>query len=307
MHPACSHHRRRHQREPKKWNQACDYAINWILLDAGMTLPDGYLYLEEYRGKSAETVYEILQQGEGDEQSGETEQDVNEEDDSAREDQEEQEEEQEETAQPGDEGDGTGEDGENELAANSDPGLSGEIRDGQEGTSAGKGTENETDWDEALIQAAINARGMGKLPAGLELFIENRLNPKLCWQELLSRFIERSARSDYSWLSPNRRYLHQGLYLPSLKNSELSEIVIAVDSSASIDPAKLSRFAAEISGIMEQYPAIVHLLYCDTRVVRYEVFQRCDLPIEINPKGGGGTDYRPAAGCFHGMGANLVI
>jgi len=169
MHPACSHHRRRHQREPKKWNQACDYAINWILLDAGITLPDGYLYLEEYRGKSAETVYEILQQGEGDEQSGETEQDVNEEDDSDRdepEEQEEQEEQQEETAQPGDEGDGTGEEGENELAANSDPGLSGEIRDGQEGASAGKGTENETDWDEALIQAAINARGMGKLPGG---------------------------------------------------------------------------------------------------------------------------------------------
>jgi len=87
--------------------------------------------------------------------------------------------------------------------------------------------------------------------------------------------------------------LHQGLYLPSLKNSELSEIVIAMDSSASIDSVKLSRFAAEISGIMEQHPATVHLSYCDTRVVRYEVFQRCDLPIEIKPKGGGGTDYRP--------------
>ncbi|MBL4902077.1 MAG: hypothetical protein JKY62_05445 [Desulfocapsa sp.] len=56
MHPACNHHKRRQSREPKMWNRACDYAINGILLDAGFTLPDAYLYLEEYRGRSAESV-----------------------------------------------------------------------------------------------------------------------------------------------------------------------------------------------------------------------------------------------------------
>ena len=42
------------------WNRACDYAINPILLDAGLTLPDGFLLNERYRGKSADAIYELL-------------------------------------------------------------------------------------------------------------------------------------------------------------------------------------------------------------------------------------------------------
>ena len=39
MHPALQHHTRRAARNPKRWNMACDYAINPMLLDAGLTLP----------------------------------------------------------------------------------------------------------------------------------------------------------------------------------------------------------------------------------------------------------------------------
>lgn len=39
------------------WNRACDYAINGILLDAGITLPDGYLHHGQYADKSAENIY----------------------------------------------------------------------------------------------------------------------------------------------------------------------------------------------------------------------------------------------------------
>ena len=285
MHPACNHHRRRQKRDHKTWNKACDYAINWILLDADLTLPDGYLYLDEYRGKTAESVYEILCQGKNDEEPDETRQDINEDD---KPDQENSDNDAEQTA-----GDNEGAEPDDEPTPDGDPGLSGEIRDDPGGSGVGDGAGDEVDWDEAVIQAAVNARGMGKLPAGLELFVENKGCPRLCWQELLARFIEKSARSDYSWLTPNRRYIHLGLYFPSLKNSELNEIVIAVDTSGSITPAELAGFAAEISGIMEQYPATVHLLYCDAKVARHDTFQRCDLPIEIKPEGGGGTDYRP--------------
>jgi predicted metal-dependent peptidase len=94
-------------------------------------------------------------------------------------------------------------------------------------------------------------------------------------------------------MSPNRRYIHQGIYFPSLSNSELNRIAIAVDTSGSIVPDDLSQFAAEISEIMEQYPASVHLIYCDMKVQHYQVFERSDLPMTMKPKGGGGTDYRP--------------
>ena len=44
MHPALQHHTRRAGRSPKRWNMACDYAINPMLLDAGLTLPKDVLY-----------------------------------------------------------------------------------------------------------------------------------------------------------------------------------------------------------------------------------------------------------------------
>jgi predicted metal-dependent peptidase len=43
MHPALHHHVRRSGRDPKLWNQACDFAINPLLVDAGLSLPDGVL------------------------------------------------------------------------------------------------------------------------------------------------------------------------------------------------------------------------------------------------------------------------
>jgi hypothetical protein len=43
MHPALHHHVRRSGRHPKRWNQACDFAINPLLVDAGLSLPDGVL------------------------------------------------------------------------------------------------------------------------------------------------------------------------------------------------------------------------------------------------------------------------
>jgi hypothetical protein len=38
MHPALQHHVRRSRRDPKRWNEACDYAINPLLLDAGRVM-----------------------------------------------------------------------------------------------------------------------------------------------------------------------------------------------------------------------------------------------------------------------------
>ena len=48
LHRAFGHHWRRDSRDPKEWNVACDYAINPILVKAGMTLPDGALLDSEY-------------------------------------------------------------------------------------------------------------------------------------------------------------------------------------------------------------------------------------------------------------------
>ena len=61
MHPALHHHLRRSGRDPRRWNVACDYAINPLLVDAGLALPEGVLLENRFRGMSAEQIYNLLE------------------------------------------------------------------------------------------------------------------------------------------------------------------------------------------------------------------------------------------------------
>src|ERR1700741_3317116 len=61
MHPALQHHIRRAGRSPKRWNMACDYAINPMLRDAGLMLPKDVLYEARFVGMSGEEIYNLLE------------------------------------------------------------------------------------------------------------------------------------------------------------------------------------------------------------------------------------------------------
>lgn len=65
LHKALNHTTRRGERDHKKWNVACDYAINPIVLDNGMELPDCGLINPAYKDMSAEHIYDMLPDGEG--------------------------------------------------------------------------------------------------------------------------------------------------------------------------------------------------------------------------------------------------
>ncbi|WP_411860362.1 DUF2201 family putative metallopeptidase, partial [Cupriavidus sp. TA19] len=67
LHPANGHCWRRGVRDPDRWNRACDYAINPLVLNAGLQLPAGALIDGRFLGKSAEEIYAMLRQ-EGSEQ-----------------------------------------------------------------------------------------------------------------------------------------------------------------------------------------------------------------------------------------------
>src|SRR3984957_4929350 len=62
MHPAMQHHTRRGNRDPELWNDAADYAINPILTEAGFALPGNVLNDPQYRGMTAEQIYDALNQ-----------------------------------------------------------------------------------------------------------------------------------------------------------------------------------------------------------------------------------------------------
>ena len=61
MHVALGHHLRMSGRIPKLWNDACDYAVNHDLAAAGVVLPKGVLLDPRFAGKTAESIYAVLQ------------------------------------------------------------------------------------------------------------------------------------------------------------------------------------------------------------------------------------------------------
>lgn len=321
MHPACQHHTRRSGRDTKLWNMACDHAINWILLDAGISLPPMYLDNPTYHGLTADEIYSKLhkqhneenkfafsdQQGESD---GEADLDGlsgtgGDGDDLGEE------------GQSGAESDGEGllgEGGEESESAEAstdgtgDPGGSGEVRDAGHDEQGGSSEENghDDEWDLALAQAAQNARDMGDLPGALERLVQEVLSPKIHWQELLERFISDRARDDYSWTPPNKRFLHLNIILPSLSHQKLPDVVLALDTSGSVSEPEMNQFAAEVSGILEAFDTTIHVVYCDSKITGHESFGRQDLPLMITPIGGGGTDYRPVFQWVETMNLNMA-
>jgi len=149
------------------------------------------------------------------------------------------------------------------------------------------------DWKIATIQAANTARMEGKLPASLSRFVEELTAAKLDWRAMLRRFITETSKDDYSWQRPNRHFLMQGFYLPTLHSETMGEIVVVIDTSGSIDQATLNAFGGEIKAIVQSSrPSKTHVVYCDAAINHVDEFGP-NNDLTFNMHGGGGTDFRP--------------
>lgn len=154
--------------------------------------------------------------------------------------------------------------------------------------------EDQRNWQIATIQAANAAKQAGKLPGGMERFLEDMMKPKIDWKERLRQFMTQIAKDDYDWSRPNKKLLQYGLVLPTLYSEEAGAIACVVDDSGSIDNKTLNAFASEFRNIVEDVkPSTSHLIYCDAQIGgRYDVERGEELP-KFKIHGGGGTDFRP--------------
>lgn len=161
----------------------------------------------------------------------------------------------------------------------------------------------EAEWKVKVAQAAQAAKMMGKMSAGLERIVGDILTPKVDWRDVLQRFIVKARTDERSFARPNRRFIQQGMYLPSITGEVLGEIAFAVDCSGSIGQEEINQFASEIITVWEdQRPLKVHVLYFDSEVSHYDCFDRETMP-DVRPHGGGGTAFSPV---FEYMQANDI-
>ncbi len=276
MHPALHHHLRRSGRDRERWNMACDYAINPLLVDARLRLPDGVLFDDRFRGMSAEQIYNLLET-ESEPGSGNYESEKG------------------AGGSGSDEGQSSQEDSDQPSAPDTEGGI-GQVLDAPEPEDSTPSAEEQArEWDVAVNQATAVAKQAGKLPAGLDRTIEGAAEAAVDWRELLRRLWSETTPADYSWMRPNRRHLWTGLYLPGVIREGVGEVAIAVDCSGSISARQLRLFEAEARSILEgQRPERVYVLYFDATVHRVDVYEAGER-IELNPVGGGGTVFDP---CF---------
>jgi len=60
LHCALGHFARRSHRLRKRWDVACDHAVNLLLIDEGLRAPVGALANPDFRGLSAEEIYPLI-------------------------------------------------------------------------------------------------------------------------------------------------------------------------------------------------------------------------------------------------------
>ncbi len=132
----------------------------------------------------------------------------------------------------------------------------------------------------------------GDLPKGLERLLPQSQPPQLSWRELLYRYVTAHARSDYRLFPPNKKQLYRGVALPSAYGEEL-EIVVAIDTSASVDEALLGHFLSELAEIIQLFPQYrIEWIECDARIQHIRTLYPAE-PMISTVRGGGGTDFRP--------------
>jgi predicted metal-dependent peptidase len=132
----------------------------------------------------------------------------------------------------------------------------------------------------------------GELPSSIDRFFDLESNGKIDWRDELRTALERFHKDDYTQMPPNKKFLHLGFYLPS-SVSQRFKLVVAVDSSGSVDDELLSEFLSELNFLMSTIPSYeINLLVCDEKIRSHKVFYSGDI-LEANVEGGGATDFRP--------------
>ena len=148
------------------------------------------------------------------------------------------------------------------------------------------------EYELLLEQLNIKLEKQGELPKGIERFVESKSEAKVSWRDELYRYVNSHAKSDYRMFPPSKKHLYRGIALPSIYGEEL-KIIVAIDTSASIDDELLKLFLAELYEIMQVFTHyVIELIECDATI---QNIQRLTPQEPLDPilKGGGGTNFKP--------------
>lgn len=285
VHVAYGHHLRQGKREQEIWNEATDQVAWHIMQHDGDAMPSNATPQAEFADRSAEGIYQIMYQrrppsgGGGQGQGGGSGQ---------------------QAPQGGAGGPGQGSGG--GQAPGQQPGASGPQNGAGQGGGQMQVRPHAAPHETAKLEEAERKRKqqvmrgqMAQKMAGQENIAAERLaeeirSRQVPWEDKLHRYVDESARKDYSWRKPNRRFVHDGMYLPGEVPDGIGRLVLLMDTSGSISDFHLGVFQRELQNAVDAVqPDEVVVIHCDVAVQRVQRFQPGDK-LDLTPVGGGGTD-----------------
>jgi predicted metal-dependent peptidase len=245
-----------------KANKAADYVVNDMITEISkkypelVQLPKGGLYDPQYHNMSMREVYKLLKSKKGGGGGG------------GKPDKE------------GEQGSGSG-GGEYEF----------DKHDFGKPMTQEEAKEMDGKIDRAIREGALLA---GRLGIDLPRAISDLLNPVIDWKKELAEFVTSSCKGkdEYTWRKFNRRVISNDIYLPTVENETIGEVVVAIDTSGSIGQEQLNAFASELVSICEAVsPDAVRILWWDTKVHGEQLFtdNYDQIGSMLKPLGGGGT------------------
>lgn len=265
MHVLFAHASRRQDRKRDLWNQACDFAINLMLVELGFRLPEGGLVDDSFSGMTSEQIYDELvtrhPEGQGRNQR------ANDEDHDPS-----------GVLLP------VGED----LLDPDDPRTIPLRR------SDSPDAEQLRDLVEELRSEAA-PRLQGRSGAWFQQECEAADESRIDWRAILRAWLHDRMRSDWSLWPPSKKHLHRGLLLPSVGVEAPGHLVFAVDTSGSMALEELALIYGEVRAFRETFPCSMSVVQADTAIRSVEEYGELDgveVPQQFQVVGRGGTDFR---------------
>ena len=286
LHVLFSHADRRQERDGRVWNMACDYAINYLLIQRGFSLPEGGLISARAQSKTSEQIYaELAQQiklpkglsvksGGKSNSTGRRKKLGG-------------------PARPedplADESSDRVPDAGQDLIDADDP----RVRPMRSADAPDR--EQLAELRRELREDALtrlNGEGAGAFRSECEADEERSID----WRSLLRAHLSERIKGDWTSFPFSKRMVHRGLFMPSAGMLVPGHVVFAIDTSASMSLQLLGVIAEELRAFREVFPCRLTVLQCDARlqsVEHYEAMDGYEIPKHLEIYGRGGTDFCP--------------
>lgn len=301
LHVLFTHADRRLDRHPFLWNVACDYAINFLLVQRGFRLPKGGLFSDQVQGKTSEQIYAQIERlsgfgnGKGSKSDGT----------------------QRVPRFPGQRPNLGGSRAPDIDDVDSDevPEVGDDLIDADDPRvrpvrSADAPDRQKLEELRRELREDALARLKGDGAGQFQQEVNAPDSARIDWRALLRSWLSDRIKGDWTTFPFSKRMIHRGLFMPSSGMEVPGHVVFAIDTSGSMALEILHQVVSELRAFREVFPTRLTVLQCDAAIQSVHEFEAMDgyvVPKNFRINGRGGTDFRPVFEWVNANAAGAIV